>query len=354
MTRRFPGRLSPEAAIDFPSSGSTRRLPREILTRGGNRFPYFLYDTVSLRRGCLQRQPSTALVLIRHGVPRSSHRLLGLPLRLHTADLARGGHTQLHGAGGRRVVVDTHLERAIESALVLAAIVVEEAREDERYGERESADAEEDEPDKLTHVQVEVEGDGAAVDHLDVVGDGADEDGPLRHEVADEDADDAEHEEVGADPHEHLPPDGGGGAPVAPGAVGRQQVAPGVVLVDVWVLVDVRLVEVVQVRLDAEVVGAASHAARRLGVARLALRLLVNLLHRRRSLEAFSLCRTNTRTRFLLLPTARRTLATALLTACDGRVAGQFHTTAYVARLVGHRGGSSGVVSSARLAIGQE
>ena len=339
----------------------TRRLPGEILTRGGNRFPYFLYDTASLGRGCLQRQPSTALVLIRHGVSRCSHRLLGLPLRLHAADLARCRHTQLHWTGGRRVVVDTHLERAIESALVLAAVVVKEAGEDERYGERESPDAEEDEPNELTHVQVEVEGDGAAVDHLDVVGDGADEDGPLRHEVADEDADDAEDEEVGADPHEYLPPDSGGGAAVAPGAVGRQQVATGVVLVDVWVLVNVRLIEVVQVRLDAEVVGAASHAPRRLGVDRLSLRLLVHLLHRHRPLEAFSFCRTNTRARSLLLPAARCTLATALLTACDGHVVGQFHATAYVARLVSHRGGSISVVvvgsarlGSARLAIGQE
>ena len=289
------------------------------------------------------RPGAVPLVVVRHGVARGRHRFLGLPLRLHAADLAGGGHAQLHGTGGWRVVVDTHLEGVVRPAVVLPAVVVQEAGEDERHCERESADAEEDQPYELAHVKVEVEGDGPAVDYLDVVGDGADEDWLLRDKIADQHTDDAENQEVGADPHKHLPPDSGGGTAVAAGTVRGEQIASGVILVDVRVLVDMRLVEIVQVGFDAEVVGATSYVPR-CRVRRLSLHLLVHLLHRHRPFEAFSLRRTAAR--FLLL--ACRTL----LAASAGDIIGQFHepaiAAAYVARLVGHRGGVR------RLATGQE
>ena len=265
--------------------------------------------------------------MVRHGVPRGRHCLIP-SLWLHRADLARGGHAQLHGAGGRgRVTVNTHLEgSSVQLGLVLSAVLVQEAWEDQSDGERQPTDTEQNESDDLTHVQVEVEGDGRSVHHLDVVGDGAGEDGPLGDEVADQDADHAERQEVDADPHEHLPPDGGSDAAVTTGAGRGEQVAPGVVLVDIGVLVDVRLVEVVQVRLDAEVVGASPHLCRRGSVrcrSTLAA-LLVNHLHRLGPSQTLPLCRTLARRLFLAV-------ATASLTANTGHITGQCRTPAIAA-----------------------
>ena len=267
--------------------------------------------------------------MVRHGVPRGRHCLIP-SLWLHRADLARGGHAQLHGAGGRgRVIVNTHLEgSSVQLGLVLSAVLVQEAWEDQCDGERQPADTEEHESDDLTHVQVEVEGDGRSVHDLDVVGDGAGEDGPLGDEVPHQDADHTERQEVDANPDEHLPPDGGGDAAVATGAGRGEQVAPGVVLVDVGVLVDVRLVEVVQVRLDAEVVGAAPHLPRRRPSSsvcyRAPLAFLVNHLHRLGPSQTLPLCRTLARRLFLAV-------VTASLTASAGHITGQCRTPAIAA-----------------------
>lgn len=132
--------------------------------------------------------------------------------------------------------------------------MAEEAGEEERHGQRDAADAEENEADEFAHVQGGVVALGAGV-NVPLTGRLilAYDLGLGRHQIADQDPHHPEQQQVDAHPHEDLPPDGR----TAPAPWVRvQQVRIVVVFVDRRVLVaSVSVVELMQVRLHAEVHG---------------------------------------------------------------------------------------------------
>ena len=225
-------------------------------------------------------------------------RLVQPTVWLHVAHLARRGDAVVEGARRRLLLprprrsVAHHPKRRVGRVVsppVVVHTVEGDAGEEQGEGERHAADAEQHDPDQLADVELEVEVDGVPVHDRHPVGQLAHHGRLVRHQVADQHADDAEHQQVDADPDEHLPPDGAATAPPPPRRRRRvEQVARIViVLVDHRVLVDVRVVEVVQVGAHAEVVGADGVRPALGGV--FSLQILVHLLQGRVPLQSLPL-----------------------------------------------------------------